>query len=109
MRFLIDEMFPFSTCSRLVERGHDAIHVRDLGLNARPDREIAAAAGREDRVLVTENVKDFAAEHDIMVVCVPKSHLAQHGMNAHLASLLDQWASAHPDPYVGLHWPKVER
>ncbi|MGH3528978.1 MAG: DUF5615 family PIN-like protein, partial [Pseudonocardiaceae bacterium] len=44
MRFLIDEMFPPETaCLRLVERGHDAVGVRDLGVNARPDREVAAA------------------------------------------------------------------
>ncbi|MGH3601169.1 MAG: DUF5615 family PIN-like protein, partial [Pseudonocardiaceae bacterium] len=42
MRFLIDEMFPPETCLRLVERGHDAVGVRDLGVNARPDREVAA-------------------------------------------------------------------
>jgi predicted nuclease of predicted toxin-antitoxin system len=47
MRFLIDEMFSPETCLRLVERGHDAVGVRDLGVNARPDREVAgAAAGR---------------------------------------------------------------
>ncbi len=109
MRFLIDEMFPPRTCAHLVERGHDAVHVRDLGVDARPDREVAAAAAREDRVLVTENVKDFVAEHDIVVVCVLKSHLPQHGMDSHLASVLDQWAVANPEPYIGMHWPKVER
>ncbi len=67
-RFLIDEMFPPETCLRLVERGHDAVGVRDLGVNARPDREVAAAAVREGRALVTDNVKDFAAEHDVIVV-----------------------------------------
>lgn len=91
-----------------MERGHDALHVRDLGLDARPDREVAAAAGREGRALVTENVKDFAAEHDIVVVCVLKSQLTQHGMDVHLASVLDQWAATNPDPYVGLHWPKTD-
>ncbi len=110
MRFLIDEMFPPETaCLRLVERGHDAVGVRDLGVNARPDREVAAAAAREGRAFVTENVKDFAAEHDIIVVCVLKSHLPQRGMDAHLAEALDHWAAANPEPYVGLHWPKIER
>lgn len=106
MRFLIDEMFPPGTCSSLVERGHDAVHVRDRGLDARPDPEVALLAAREDRVLVTENVKDFAGERDIVVVCVPKSRLPQHGMAAHLAAMLDRWALDHPNPYVGLHWPR---
>ena len=109
MRFLIDEMFPPRTCVQLVDRRHDAIHVRDLGLDAHPDREVAAAAAREDRALVTENVKDFAAEHDIVVVCVLKSYLPQQGMDGHLAAVLDQWAATNPEPYVGQHWPKTER
>ncbi|MGH3998076.1 MAG: DUF5615 family PIN-like protein [Pseudonocardiaceae bacterium] len=109
MRFLIDEMFSPRTCVQLVEHGHHAVHVRDLGLNTRPDREVAAAAARQDRALVTENVKDFAAEHDIVIVCVLKSHLPQHGMDSHLAAVLDQWTATNPEPYVGPHWPKTER
>ena len=78
-------------------------------MDAQPDREVAAAAGRDDRALVTENVKDLAAERDIVIVGVLKSHLLQHGMDVHLASVLDQWAAANPEPYVNLHWPKTER
>ena len=105
MRFLVDEVFPATVCRLLAERGHDAIHVRDLGLDARPDAEIAAAAVRERRALVTENVRDFAAERDVMVVCVLKARLPARGMAVRLAELLDKWAAAHPDPYIGLHWP----
>ena len=94
---------------QLIERGHDAVHVRDLGLDARPDREIAAAAAREDWALVTENVKDFAAEHDIVVVCVMKSHLPQQGMDGHLAKpvrlqeLRDALARVQRDVGCGVH------
>lgn len=108
MRFLIDEMFPARTCAHLAEHGHDAVHVRGIGVDTRPDREVAAAAARESRVLVTENVKDFAAEHDLVIVCVLKPHLPQRGMGAHLAVVLDHWAALHPEPYVGLHWPKTD-
>jgi hypothetical protein len=103
VRFLIDEMFPSRTCELLTERGHDA--VRDRGVNARPDSEVAAAAIRESRALVTENVNDFAAQQDLAVVCVLKSRLPASGMAEHLARLLDSWATANPDPYLGLHWP----
>lgn len=105
MRFLIDEMFPPPICVLLAEFGHDAVRVRDRGVDARPAQEVAAAAVREDRALVTENVKDFAAEHDLVVVCVLKSRLSARGMAEHLARVLDTWASSHPDPYIGLHWP----
>lgn len=105
MLLLIDEMFPPATCPRLVERGHDAVHVRDRGVDTRPDPEVAAVAAREGRALVTENVKDFASERDIVVVCVLKSRLPARGMAEHLAALLDTWAGATPEPFLGLHWP----
>jgi hypothetical protein len=54
---------------------------------------------------VTENVKDFAAQQDLAVVCVLKSRLPASGMAEHLARLLDKWATANPHPYLGLHWP----
>lgn len=105
MRFLIDEMFPPKTCTLLAQRGHDAVHVRDRGVDARPDREVAAVAARENRALVTENVKDFATERDLAIVCVLKSRLPTKGMAQRLADLLDTWATANPQPYLGLHWP----
>ena len=81
------------------------MHVRDRGVDARPDAEVAAVAAAEARALVTENVKDFAGERGLVVVCVLKSRLPSGGMDVHLAGLLDRWATAHPEPYVGLHWP----
>lgn len=108
MRFLIDEMFPQQTCTLLAERGHDAVHVRERGVNARPDSEVAAVAARENRALVTENVKDFAAQRDLAVVCVLKSRLPAAGMAHHLAELVDRWAQANPEPYLGLHWPPAQ-
>lgn len=53
-------------------------------------------AAREGRVLVTENLKDFAALHDVVVVCVLKSRLGQQGMAEHLAQMLDAWATTNP-------------
>ncbi|MGH8998142.1 MAG: DUF5615 family PIN-like protein [Acidimicrobiia bacterium] len=104
MRFLIDEMFPPAVCERLAAAGHD-VHVRDRGVDARPDPEVAAVARTERRALVTENVKDFARERDLVVVCVLKSRLASKAMAEHLAVLVSRWADANPQPYVGLHWP----
>lgn len=74
-------------------------------MDARPDPEVAALAAAEERALVTENVRDFAREHGVVVVCVLKSRLPAAGMPVRLAALLDRWADANPDPYVGLHWP----
>lgn len=109
MRFLIDEMFPPVTCQRLAERGHDAVPVRDRGLDARPDSEVAVLAVLERRVLVTENIKDFAHCDGVVVVCALKSRLRAHAMDRDLAMVLDGWADANPRPYVGLHWPPGPR
>jgi Domain of unknown function (DUF5615) len=79
----------------LTNRGHDALHVRDRGVDARPDSEVAAVAAREGHALVTENVKDIAAENDLVMVYVMKSRLRTRGMT-----------EANPHPYVSLHWPQ---
>lgn len=98
-------MFPHATCDQLTAKGHDAIHVRDRGVDARPDPEVAVVAVAESRALVTENVKDFAGERGLVVVCVLKSRLPPKGMHVHLARLLDNWATDNPEPYLGMHWP----
>jgi hypothetical protein len=58
---------------------------------------------------VTEKIKDFVAERDIVIVCVLKSRLPARGMAARLARMLDVWATANADPYVGVHWPNNKR
>jgi hypothetical protein len=98
-------MFPPRTCGELADRGHDAVHVRDQGVDARPDVEVAAVARAEERVLVTENAQDFATEPGIVVLFVLKSRLRAGGLHVHLAALVDGWARANPDPYLGPHWP----
>ena len=72
-------------------------------MDARPDPEVAALAAAEQRALVTENVRDSDREQGLVIVCVLKSRLPAAGMPVHLAALLDRWADANPDPYVGLH------
>lgn len=104
MHFLLDEMFPGQTTDRLRLLGHDASSVRDLGLGGRPDPEVAAYARASGLVLVTENVKDFVAEREVVIVVVLKAGLPAEGMAHHLAERLAAWALAHPQPYVGLHW-----
>src|ERR1700753_889019 len=98
-------MFPVAVVGLVNELGHDAVHVFDEGLGARPDAEVAAAAKAESRVLVTENVQDFAHTTDIAVACVLTSRLRPRAMAADLAMLLHRWASTIDDPLPGLCWP----
>jgi uncharacterized protein DUF5615 len=107
--FLIDEMFPVATAVLL--RGtydHDAVHVAEGGLRGAEDAHVATVARGEGRAVVTENVADFAAERDVVLVFVLKKNLpAGGGQAAALAKVLDRWAQEHPDPYLGPHWPST--
>jgi Domain of unknown function (DUF5615) len=107
--FLVDEMFPPAAAVLLREKyGHDAVHVSEAGLQSAEDAQVAAAARAEGRAVVTENVADFAAERDVVLVFVLKRNLpAGGGQVAALAAVLDRWAHDHPDPYLGPHWPRT--
>jgi len=107
--FLIDEMFPAAAAELLrTKYGHDAVHVTEVGLRAADDTQVAAAARAEGRAVVTENVADFAAERDLVLVFVLKKNLPAGGAQAvALARILDRWDRDHPDPYLGHHWPAM--
>jgi hypothetical protein len=106
--FLIDEMFPVAAAALLRDTyGHDAVHVAEAGLRAAEDAQVAAAARREGRAVITENVADFAAERDVVMVFVLKNLPSGGGQAAALAKVLDRWAQEHPDPYLGPHWPST--
>jgi hypothetical protein len=108
--FLIDEMFPPATAGILRGTCHrDAIHVSEAGLLATADVQVAAFARAQRRAIVTENVADYAAERDVILVFVLKRNLPAGGGQAPaLARCLDNWSRANPDPYIGPHWPDNE-
>lgn len=58
MRFLVDEALQDAVADRLTDAGHDASHVRLLGLAGHTDDEVMALAMAEDRVLITTDT-DF--------------------------------------------------
>lgn len=108
--FLIDAMFPPRTAVLLRdEYGYDATHVVEMDLAAADDAEIVIVAKAAGRVVVTENVKDLAAERDLVLVFVLKKNLPAGGaMPGALAKVLDEWARANPEPYPGSHWPVAD-
>ena len=108
--FLIDEMFPAAAAELLRDTyGRDAVHVGEVGLRAADDAQVAVAARAESRAVVTENVADFAAERDVVLVFVLKRNLPSGGgQAAALARILDRWAQDFPDPYLGHLWPKTD-
>jgi Domain of unknown function (DUF5615) len=104
--FLVDEMFPAAAAELLRTRhGRDAVHVTEAGLRGADDAQVAAAARAQGRAVVTENVADYAAERDLVLVFVLKKNLPT---GAALARILDRWDNDHPDPYLGPHWPATD-
>ncbi|MCK6479474.1 MAG: DUF5615 family PIN-like protein [Planctomycetes bacterium] len=59
MRLKLDENLPSGLAGDLRTLGHDVETVREEGLEGRPDREIAAAASTEGRLLLTQDL-DFS-------------------------------------------------
>ena len=59
MRILLDANMPRSALAVPRRHGHDAEHVRDTGLGAAGDAEVAARARADGAVLVTRDL-DFA-------------------------------------------------
>lgn len=59
MRFLVDEQLPPALARWIEVRGHSAVHVRDVGLQAAPDDAIWRFAVEHGCVIVTKD-EDFA-------------------------------------------------
>lgn len=58
MKFLVDHMLSIRLAQRLSARGHEAVHVRDLGLAAAPDSKLMALAKTQGRVVISAD-RDF--------------------------------------------------
>ena len=114
MRWLLDEMLPHTTATILNELGHDAVSVVETELRSATDEVIYATAAEHDRVVVTEDKRDFGrilkqayASGDALapVVVVRRARLGRGGaLPTALAEALHRWSVQNPDPFLGAHY-----
>ncbi|MEO6595478.1 MAG: DUF5615 family PIN-like protein [Planctomycetota bacterium] len=55
MRFLVDNQLPLQLARHLGQRGHEATHVTEVGLDDASDAAIWLWAGQQDRVVVSKD------------------------------------------------------
>ena len=98
MRFLADAGISPKTVDFLRVRGHDAIHIRELGLQRASDREIVDRALADSRILLTFDL-DFGEILALGVLHGPSTVIFRLGderadaVNQRLDVVLDEQAN----------------
>lgn len=67
MRFLLDQNLSPLLTDLLAQQGHDAVHVRELGMSRSSDADIMAVALAEDRIVIssdTDRLWEVAGEDE---------------------------------------------
>ena len=107
MKALVDEQLSPRIAELLRDRGHDAEAVADRrDLAGQSDRVIFEIAVAEERVVITNNVKDvrpLAAERlargemHAGLILLPSTRIRTRGAVERLADAIDQILREHPD------------
>lgn len=115
MRVLLDEQLSDLIAKLLRERGLDAQAVVERAdLPQAPDHEVIEIASREERAVVTNNIKDFrplAAERladgrgHAGLILLPAARSRSRQATGAIADALEALMRAHPDGIAGAeHW-----
>lgn len=116
MKLLLDEMYPAAIAGALRERGFDVMAVQqEDGLRELSDEAVFAAAKDLDRIVVTENVKDFApiearvrgrGEMHPGLIFTSNRSFPRHRQRfiGAMVAALDNMLSGKPDCSNTVHW-----
>lgn len=88
MRFLVDNALSPRVAVELRHKGHDAIHVREIGLRAADDEAVFATASEDERVLISADT-DFSTLLALRGVSKPSVILFRRGIERRPAQQVD--------------------
>lgn len=97
MRFLVDMCVDIRIVKWLRQNGHDAIHLRDQGLQRMPNGAIFEKATREDRIVITFDL-DFgeiaalAKGRKTSVILFRLKNTRMHNVIERLSSVIECFA-----------------
>ena len=93
MRFLLDENISPKTAGYLKELGHEAVHVRDVGLKGAADSEIIGYAKDKGLILITVdrgfgNILDYPPKSHPGIIRLKLKYMPSSIVNSVLRSFL---------------------